>query len=64
MSIITTLAELDALYGVPAEASTIKEVDRVTPHYRALIGDASALVMNFVSRDLDRAKFPLPHAAE
>jgi PPOX class probable FMN-dependent enzyme len=40
MSIITTLEELDALYGVPAEASLIKEVDRITPHYRALI-DAS-----------------------
>jgi uncharacterized protein len=40
MSIITTLEELDALYGVPAEASLVKEVDRITPHYRALI-DAS-----------------------
>jgi PPOX class probable FMN-dependent enzyme len=40
MSIITTLEELDALYGVPGEASLVKEVDRLTPHYRALI-DAS-----------------------
>jgi PPOX class probable FMN-dependent enzyme len=40
MSIITTVEELDALYGVPAEASLVKEVDRLTPHYRALI-DAS-----------------------
>ena len=31
---------------------------RSTAHYRALIGDASALVMNLVSRDLDRAKLP------
>ena len=37
---------------------------RPTAHYRALIGDASALVMNLASRDLDRAKLPLPHAAE
>ena len=37
---------------------------RSTAHYRALIGDASALVMNLVSRDLDRAKLPLQHAAE
>jgi hypothetical protein len=29
-----------------------------------LIGDASAQVMKLVSRDLDRAKFSLPHAAE
>ena len=37
---------------------------RSTAHYRALIGDASAQVMRLVSRDLDRAKLPLPHAAE
>jgi len=37
---------------------------RSTAHYRALIGDASALVMNLVSRDLDRAKLPRSQAAE
>jgi len=37
---------------------------RSTTHYRALIGDASAQVMKLVSRDLDRAKLPLSHAAE
>jgi biopolymer transport protein ExbB len=37
---------------------------RSTAHYRALIGDASAQVMKLVSRDLDRAKLPLSHAAE
>jgi biopolymer transport protein ExbB len=37
---------------------------RSTAHYRALIGDASALVMKLVSRDLDRAKLPLSQAAE
>jgi biopolymer transport protein ExbB len=31
---------------------------RSTAHYRALLGDASALAMNLVSRDLDRAKLP------
>jgi biopolymer transport protein ExbB len=30
---------------------------RSTVHYRALIGDASAQVMQLVSRDLDRASF-------
>src|SRR5664279_4426382 len=34
---LTTIAELEALYGQPAEASTVKEVDRITPHYRAYI---------------------------
>ena len=37
MSKITTVAELEALYGIPSEASTVKEVDRLTPHYRAYI---------------------------
>ena len=40
MSILTTLEELEAIYGLPLETATAKEVDRVTPHYRALI-DAS-----------------------
>ncbi len=35
--IITTIAELEALYGQPNEASTVKEVDYITPHYRAYI---------------------------
>ena len=37
---------------------------RSTTHYRALVGDAYAQVMKLVSRDLDRAKLPLSHAAE
>ena len=37
---------------------------RSTTHYRALIGDASALIMQLVSRDLDRAQVRLPQAAE
>jgi biopolymer transport protein ExbB len=37
---------------------------RQTAHYRALLGDASALVMGLVSRDLDRARLPLAQAAE
>jgi PPOX class probable FMN-dependent enzyme len=34
---LTTIAELEALYGKPVEAATVKEVDRITPHYRAYI---------------------------
>ncbi len=37
MSIISTLEELEDLYGLPGEISTIKEVARVTPHYRAYV---------------------------
>ncbi|MES2642101.1 MAG: pyridoxamine 5'-phosphate oxidase family protein [Myxococcota bacterium] len=40
---LTTIEQLEALYGAPGEASTVKEVDRVTPHYRALM-DASPFV--------------------
>jgi PPOX class probable FMN-dependent enzyme len=37
MSIVTTTAELDALYGQAGEGSLIKEVERITPEYRAMI---------------------------
>jgi biopolymer transport protein ExbB len=37
---------------------------RSTAHYRALLGDASAQLMQLVSRDLDRVKRPLTQAAE
>lgn len=43
MSVITSIEELEALYGVPNEASTAKEVDRIVPQYRALI-EASPFV--------------------
>jgi uncharacterized protein len=37
MSIIATVAELEAIYGEPNAASTVKVADRITPHYRVLI---------------------------
>src|SRR4051794_31724898 len=37
MPVIATLEELQALYGTPGEASLVKEVDRVTADYQALI---------------------------
>lgn len=40
---ITTLTELEAIYGVPGETSTVKVADRVTAQYRALI-EASPFV--------------------
>ena len=43
MTILSSLPELEALYGAPAEASLAKEVDYVTPEYRAFI-DASPFV--------------------
>jgi len=43
MSIITSVDQLEALYGIPNDASTVKEVDWITPHYRAYI-DAAPFV--------------------
>ncbi|HKU96871.1 MAG TPA: pyridoxamine 5'-phosphate oxidase family protein [Vineibacter sp.] len=40
MSIITSVDQLEALYGTPNEASTVKEVDWITPEYRAYIDAA------------------------
>jgi len=37
MAIISTIEELEALYGGPVEASLVKETDRVIPEYRAFI---------------------------
>ena len=37
MSIIATTEQLEAIYGVPGDASTVKVADRVTPLYRVLI---------------------------
>src|SRR6202000_3303315 len=37
MSIIATIEQLEALYGIPGDASTVKVADRVTPLYRVLI---------------------------
>jgi PPOX class probable FMN-dependent enzyme len=37
MAIIKTIEDLAAIYGEPVEPSIVKEVDRVTPHYRKFI---------------------------
>ena len=37
MSILATLEELEALYDAPNAASTVKELDRLIPEYRAYI---------------------------
>jgi PPOX class probable FMN-dependent enzyme len=37
MTAIATIAQLQAIYGFPNEASTVKEVDHITPHYRTFI---------------------------
>lgn len=37
MSIIATVEQLEALYGTPGDASTVKEIDWISPDYRRLI---------------------------
>ncbi|MEZ5668093.1 MAG: pyridoxamine 5'-phosphate oxidase family protein [Alphaproteobacteria bacterium] len=37
MTFITSIEQLESLYGIPQPTSTVKEVDHVTPHYRAMI---------------------------
>src|SRR3954467_15398788 len=37
MSVITTVEQLEALYGVPGEASLVKELDHIIPEYAAFI---------------------------
>jgi PPOX class probable FMN-dependent enzyme len=43
MNVISTTEQLEALYGVPGESSTVKEADWITPQYRTLI-EASPFV--------------------
>src|SRR4030088_2429617 len=40
MSIIATVRDLEAIYGQPNEASTVKVATRMTPQYRVLIEKA------------------------
>src|ERR1700755_3576507 len=37
MSVVTTIEQLEAIYGFPGESSTVKVADRITPSYRVLI---------------------------
>src|SRR5450432_725213 len=41
MSIIATIEELEAIYGHPNDASTVKVAGRITPPYRILIEKSS-----------------------
>ncbi len=43
--LITSLVDLEALYGEPNPASLLKETDRVTPEYRAFIEAAPFTVL-------------------
>jgi hypothetical protein len=40
MSVIATIEQLEAIYGLPVEAATAKVADRITPPYRVLIDNS------------------------
>ncbi len=42
---ITSEAQLDALYGEPVPAAVTKEIDHVSPHYRAFIEKAPFVLL-------------------
>ena len=42
---ITTLEELDALYGAPVQAALAKEIDYISDHYKAFIDKAPFVVV-------------------
>ncbi|NJL20051.1 MAG: pyridoxamine 5'-phosphate oxidase family protein [Leptolyngbyaceae cyanobacterium SM1_3_5] len=48
---VTTIAELEALYGQPGSAAIVKEIDRLTPHYCALIAASPFAVLATGSPD-------------
>lgn len=37
MTLVTTIEQLEAIYGAPGKASTVKVSDRVTPAYRSMM---------------------------
>lgn len=45
MAIISTVEELEAIYGRPQETSTVKEVDHINAHYGALIAASPFAVL-------------------
>jgi PPOX class probable FMN-dependent enzyme len=45
MPVIATIEQLEAIYGLPNEASTFKVADRITPPYRVLIGKSPFAVL-------------------
>src|SRR6516165_10047182 len=45
MSRITSVEQLEALYGQPSEPSLVKEVPSITPHYRTMIETSPFAVM-------------------
>ena len=43
--ILTSEAELDAIYGAPVEAAVIKEIDHISDHYRVFIDKSPFVIL-------------------
>lgn len=42
---VTTIEQLEAIYGAPSEKSLVKELDHISPHYRAFIEHSPFVVL-------------------
>lgn len=42
---ITSIEQLEAIYGAPSEKSLVKELDHISPHYRAFIEHSPFVVL-------------------
>lgn len=49
--LVTSEAQLEALYGLPAGAAVIKEIDHISDHYRAFIEVSPFVIMATVGPD-------------
>jgi PPOX class probable FMN-dependent enzyme len=45
MTVVATIEQLEAIYGLPNDASTVKVADRVTPAYQALMEKSPFVVL-------------------
>src|SRR5215218_9570339 len=45
MTVVATIEQLEAIYGFPNDASTVKVADRITPSYRALMDQSPFVVL-------------------
>src|SRR4029079_1483846 len=51
MSIVETIEQLEAIYGYPNDASTVKVADRVTPSYRTLLDNSPFVALGRVGHE-------------
>ena len=58
MSIIATVEQLEAIYGQPNEASTVKVSAKITPPYRTLIDQCARAIVRSDLRNPDKRVDP------